>query len=149
MIKKQGWEGLVLWDKTQGSTYSLEGKTLRPLSCFKRKLVQEDDFIVRDWESSKNDSARMAKLYLSQIDPNTRQEFSCGACGGGFTNQWRKELANDKLYPFVAEIKFFKRFSSGALFSSKFFRIRTDKKIKECIAPKSFVFKKRKRKEKK
>lgn len=136
MAVKRGWEGLVLYDTAFKSSFRLDGKDPeRPEGCYKWKPIYEDDFIVRSWirDVSKHPS-KVKKVLLSQIDPKTGKEFSCGELGS-FSNQMRIHLITAKL-PLVMQVKFEQRYPSGKLRNARFMRLRYDKKPSDCIAPK-------------
>lgn len=137
--KKKGWEGLVLYDKNFVNSFSLDGKSpKRPKGCYKWKPVLEDDFIVRRWIPSPKDPSRMKEVILLQKDPSTGKEFECGKFGT-FTAKLRLELSNDSKYPFVIQLEFDMRFpKSGKIRNARYVRIRTDKKIEDCISKKSY-----------
>lgn len=136
---QHGWEGLVLYDKEYRLTYRLDGKApARPKGCYKWKPILEDDFIVRSWRPSPNDPGKLKDLVLSQIDPATGEEFECGKLGS-FDKQTREFLTNGIQYPFVVQVAFEMRFpKTGKIRNARFLRVRADKPIKQCIAPKSF-----------
>lgn len=137
-VVKKGWEGLVLYWSQFRASYRLDGKSpKRHHGCWKWKPIHEDDFIVRSWIGDDDKHPRKVKeVLLSQIDPKTGKEFDCGKIGG-FTNKTRKDLITAR-YPLVMQIRFDNRFASGKLQSARYMHIRRDKKIRECVAPKSF-----------
>lgn len=141
LVLKKGWEGLVLYDRNFVSSFRLDGKNpARPKGCYKWKLIFEDDFIVREWLPSEKDPKRLKEVVLLQIDPKTKKEFYCGKVGA-FTNKMREELKKSK-YPIVMQVAFEGRYKSGKIRNARFMRVRSDKKVKDCVAPKSYNFKK-------
>lgn len=141
LVLEKGWEGLVLYDRNFISSFRLDGKNpARPKGCYKWKPIFEDDFIVREWISSKKDPNRLKEVVLLQIDPKTKKEFYCGKVGA-FTNKMREELKKSK-YPLVTQVEFEARYKSGKIRNARFVRVRSDKKIKDCIAPRSYDYKK-------
>ena len=138
LVIKNGWEGLVLYTKDHRLTYRLDGKAPRRTDdCLKWKPISEDDFIVRSWRPSSSNPKLLKDIVLSQIDPTTGKEFECGKLGS-FSNQMRLELARAK-YPFVVQAAFEMRFpKTGKIRNARFLRVRTDKPIDQCIAPKSY-----------
>lgn len=137
LVLKNGWEGLVLYDRNFISSFRLDGKSpARPKGCYKWKPIFEDDFIVREWVPSPKDPKRLKEIILLQIDPKTKKEFYCGRLGA-FTNEMREKLRKAK-YPFVVQAAFEARYASGKIRNARFLRPRPDKKAKDCLAPKSY-----------
>lgn len=137
LVLERGWEGLVLYDKNFVSSFRLDGKNpARPKGCYKWKPIFEDDFIVREWIPSEKDPKRLKEVVLLQIDPKTKKEFYCGKVGA-FTNKKREELRESK-YPLVMQVAFEARYESGKVRNARFMRVRSDKKVKDCVAPKSY-----------
>ena len=136
---REGWEGLVLYDKLFISSFRLDGKDPQRIrGCYKWKPIKEDDFIVRWWVGDDDKHPRYVKeVLLSQIDPVTKTEFDCGKFGL-FTKEMREKLMDSKLYPFVLELRFDERFESGKLQAARFVRTRDDKKVDDCISPVSY-----------
>lgn len=134
---KRGWEGLVLYDTAFGFSFRLDGKDPeRPKGCYKWKPIHEDDFIVRYWFGDDDKHPReVKKVLLSQIDSKTGKEFDCGKLGS-FTEEMRKRLLNAK-YPLVMQVRFEHRHSNGKLRNARFMRLRSDKKVKDCVAPRN------------
>ncbi|MEK9180274.1 MAG: hypothetical protein AAB897_02585 [Patescibacteria group bacterium] len=138
LVRKENWEGLVLYDATKTTEFRLDGKKdqpKRPEGCWKWKPLKEDDFIAKSFAygSGKNKN-RMGKLFLFQIDHQTGEEISCGEVGGGFTDKDREDFVRAQ-YPLVVQVEFQKRFPSGALRHPQFLRLRTDKSPAECLLP--------------
>ena len=73
---------------------------------------------------------------LLQIDPKTKKEFYCGKVGT-FTNKMRDELKRLKR-PFVMQVAFEARYESGKVRNARFMHLRPDKKVKDCVSPKSY-----------
>lgn len=141
LVLGNNWEGLVLYDRNFVSSFRLDGKNpARPKGCYKWKPIFEDDFIVREWIPSEKDSKRLKEVVLLQIDPETKKEFYCGKVGA-FTNKMREELGESK-YPLVMQVAFEARYESGKVRNARFMRVRSDKKIRDCVAPRSFNLKK-------
>jgi len=137
-VKKEKWEGLVLFAKNFSSTYRLDGRSpSRPKGCYKWKPLYEDDFIVRGFILKKDDSEKVKEVLLSQIDPKSSKEFDCGKFGL-FAEATRKTLKDAK-YPMVIQLEFEKRFKkTGKLRNARFMRFRLDKKPTDCVSGKSF-----------
>lgn len=134
---KNGWEGLVLYDALAVSSYRLDGKSPeRPDGCYKWKPLYEDDFIVREFIPSPTDPNRLREIVLLQIDPETGREFYCGKLGT-FTAKMRQTL-REAAYPLVVQAEFEARYASGALRNARFLRLRSDKPVRDCLAPKHF-----------
>ena len=137
-INSKSWEGLVLYDRNFVSSYRLDGKNpKRPTGCYKWKPIYEDDFIVRELAMNEKDKI-VKEVLLCQIDPVTRQEFSCGKFGL-FSAEKRNWLATAGL-PLVIQLEFEDRSESGKLINARIGEIgfRNDKKPENCIAPKNF-----------
>ena len=136
LVKEKKWEGLVLYDKTKPTAFGLDGKTgnpIRPDGCWKRKLMKEDDFIVRTWQKGTGrNKNRVGKLFLLQIDQRTGKEVPCGEVGN-LKDDMREYLAKEARYPLVIQASFELRFSSGALRNAQYIRIRDDKRPEECV----------------
>ena len=139
LVIEKGWEGLVLYDRNFANSFVLDGTSPdRPSGCYKWKPVFEDDFIARSWIPSPKDPLAVRDVMLFQKDPITGKEFPCGKFGT-FSKKLKKELADDSKYPFVIQLEFDARYpKSGKIRSPRYVRIRTDKKVEDCIAPKSY-----------
>ncbi|MEK7802183.1 MAG: hypothetical protein AAB276_06995, partial [Pseudomonadota bacterium] len=139
-----------IYDTNGKSAYRLDGNDdnpPRPVGCWKRKPIREEDFIAYGWvrgTKGKRHENRMGKLLLAQVDKKTGEQIVCGEVGIGFSDKQRDEYANDKLYPCVAEVHYERRFpprkiSKGrvqcALCNPRFGRLRDDKKPNGCILP--------------
>lgn len=135
-VKRNKWEGLVLYHMLRTTAYRLDGNTKvppRPEGTWKWKPRKEDDFIVRKFAyGSGRNANRMGKLFLSQIDPATGKEAPCGEVGA-FKDVMREYFAHEAAYPLVVQVSYQKRFTSGALQSPVFMRIRREKSIEECV----------------
>lgn len=136
-VVKKGWEGLVLYDAGFKSSFRLDGKEPeRPEGCYKRKPIYEDDFIVRSWiGDDEKHPQRVKKVILLQIDWKTKEEFECGELGS-FTGKMRQDLFIAR-YPLVMQVRFEHRYPSGKLRNAIFVRLRPDKRVSDCIAPKN------------
>lgn len=137
LVRKKGWEGLVLYDKLFVSSFRSDGKSpARPKGCYKWKPLYEDDFIVRKFILSPDSPNRLKEVILLQIDPENGKEFYCGKLGA-FSNTMREKLFQ-ATHPLVIQVRFETRFESGAVRNARFMRLRKDKPLKNCIAPKHF-----------
>ncbi len=137
LVRKNGWEGLVLYDRNLTLSYRLDGKNpARPKGCYKWKPLYEDDFIVRQWLPKDDDPKQLKEVVLLQINPKTGWEFECGKLGS-FDAKMREQLRTAK-YPLVMEVQYEARYESGKLRNARFLRLRPDKKVKDCVAPKKF-----------
>ncbi len=138
LVRKNKWEGLVVRDKNFKNEYRLDGKPpKRPKGCYKWKPLLEDDFIAMRWRSDPDDPERAKDIVLQQINPKTGEQFDCAKIGS-FTRAIREQLLEAK-FPFVMEVEFEERFEkSGKLRNARFLRIRNDKPVHECIAPKNY-----------
>lgn len=136
IVREKQWEGLVLYNAGFKPEIRLDGKSpKRTDGCYKWKPIFEDDFIVR--ETALRPDGTVKELVLLQIDPTTGKEFYCGKLGA-FTNAMRVELAKTKL-PLVVQAEFEARFAkTGKIRNSRFVRVRADKKVQDCVAPKSY-----------
>ncbi len=136
IVVKRNWEGLVLYADDYQLTYRTDGKNpARPKGCYKWKPIMEDDFIVREWLPRPDKTLK--EIVLSQIDPVTKKEFYCGKLGS-FNDNMRHELRFLN-YPVVVQARFDTRYSkTGKIRNPRFMRIRDDKKIEDCVAPKHY-----------
>lgn len=139
LVRENGWEGLVLYDKDFVGSYRLDDKDPeRPEGCYKWKPLTEGDFIVRGWIPSKKDLSRFKEVELLQIDPMSGNEFACRRFGS-FTNTMKKYFTQEARYPLVMEFEYDMRFpKSGKLRTAYFRRLRPDKRVSECIAPQRY-----------
>jgi len=140
LVLKRGWEGLVTCDPNFRYTYRTDGRACqRPKGCYKWKPIFEDDFIVTGWTPKENNPDLVKEVNLFQIHPETGELFRCGSYGN-FSMAMRRHLANDALYPLVAEVHYEERFAkSGKITGMTGFEIREDKDAQECIAPEKFA----------
>ncbi len=100
IAKRLGVEGFVVLDAdgTYGDKgYSFDGKAQRPEGIWKRKPKLEDEFIVVGvYEGTGRNTGKLGGFYLEQIHPETGKRIDCGKCGGGFTDEQRAELWDDR-----------------------------------------------------
>lgn len=138
VVVKNGWEGLVLYDRNAGSEIRLDGNisnTPRPVGCWKWKPVNEDDFVAIGWvpSTSAKHKGAVKDLIIVQYDQNGK-EIACGKVGTGLSKAARVKYANDDLYPMVFEVKFERRGEkTNKLISARIVRKRHDKSPKECV----------------
>ncbi|MEY4722531.1 MAG: dependent ligase domain [Candidatus Parcubacteria bacterium] len=137
-VREKKWEGLVLYDNDFLITFRTDGKSpQRPKGCYKWKPIFEDDFIVRE-RVMRDGNEEVKELVLLQRDPETGKEFRCGRLGS-FTREMRRTLADEAQYPIVVQAAFEDRFEkTGKIRNARFMRLRPDKKIEDCIAPRSY-----------
>jgi ATP-dependent DNA ligase len=142
LVVEKGWEGLVLYDRNFANNFVLDGTSPdRPSGCYKWKPIFEDDFIARSWIPSPKNPSVVKDVVLFQKDPATGKEFLCGKFGT-FSKKLKKELADDSKYPFVIQLEFDARYpKSGKIRGPRYVRIRTDKRVEDCISPKSYPVK--------
>jgi hypothetical protein len=66
MVDDRGWEGLVLWNSSEGTVIQMNGKPKRT-NCYKLKPVQEDDFVAVGYELGKGRNSNVVgNLKLAQ-----------------------------------------------------------------------------------
>lgn len=139
-VRREGWEGLVLYDADFVPEIRTDGKSpKRTRGCYKWKPISEDDFLVRE-KVFRPGGKELKELVLLQIDPQTGEEFECGKLGS-FTAAERAKLAAAAV-PLVVQAEFESRYpKSGKIRSARYVRLRTDKKPEDCVAPQSFAAK--------
>jgi len=150
--EKYGWEGFVAYQRSavMGSySFSFHGKPDRPSCCFKIKPVYEDDFVVF-WEPAKGtkemprgsygsgkNSETVGTISLYQYNQAGKLIYICEC--SGFTEEDREYLEKAIDYPAVAQVEYTNRSyvskgrKSNALQFPRFVRLRTDKKVEECV----------------
>ncbi len=128
-------EGLVAYDLRAGSKILLEvdGKTPRPLGCWKWKPLMEDDFVATGWNPSGENPNLVKDLNIAQYNPSG-QIVGWGVVGTGLSDELKRELAKAR-YPFVIQAGFEDRTPNNRLIFGRFIRIRDDKMPQECIFP--------------
>lgn len=138
LSKKNGWEGLVLYDRLAPSEYRVDGKTDQPLrlkGCWKRKEYLSDDFAVISFNLSTSGSNKglVEDVNLAQRDRKTGEWVNFGKFGY-LTAKEREEWRNPSLYPFVIELGYERTTPNNKLIGK--YRIRNrnpeDKKAEEC-----------------
>ncbi len=132
MMKKQGWEGLVLWRKDQATIVHMNRSPKR-VNCYKFKLLTEDDFIVTGFErgTGKHQGA-VGAFNLAQID-SKGDLHSLGKVGTGLDDDTRIKAVAWVL-PCVIQVNFDSRSDTG-LRNPRFVRKRDDKQPHECLLP--------------
>ena len=102
------------------------------------KPIQEDDLSFRSWNPADDEPAnRLKDVNLSQVNPATKEEFSCGKFrqfqqGDARTTAERQLSVRDPL-------EFESRYPSGKLQSASFMDLRPDKKPEFCVASETFA----------
>lgn len=134
LVKQEGWEGLVLWDKTLPTVVRLNGKPKR-VNCYKRKPVQERDFIAYKYETGTGScQSVVGKLFIAEIDTATGKPRDCGKVGSGFTDSDRAEALSWD-YPCVVKVKFDSQEPTGKLRFPVFLGKHEDKTPDEVVGP--------------
>jgi bifunctional non-homologous end joining protein LigD len=140
LVRKNKWEGLVLYDMRAGTKFRVDGNAkipLRPEGCVKWKPIVEDDFVATGWVPSDSTSfaGLVRDLIIGQYDPVTKKLIDCGRVGTGLSHADKKRLTDSSLYPFVVQVKFECRTEKHKLKKASIMRIRDDKKPEECVHP--------------
>ena len=142
-----GYEGFILADgddNYEDKLYNFRGKTDRPKTFCKIKPIYEDDFVAF-WEPDKGIGSygkgkhyeMLGSVALYQYDKHGEPVYICD-CGGGLSDDLRQE-AREEDFPMVWQVKYESRTytsngaDTNALQFPRLMRIRTDKKIEECI----------------
>lgn len=146
-MKKQafdsGWEGLVLYDTAYRLTWRTEGLEPRPKGCYKFKPVNEDDFFIfSSWRRFRSDGlvkdVRLLQWEYRDATCTAAHFIDCGRLGA-FDDMTRGELTASGWTNRVLQVRFVSRYpKTGKLREPAFVRFRDDKKMQECIAPKTW-----------
>lgn len=132
MVKREGWEGLILWERMQPSVVKFGGKPKR-CNAIKWKPIQEGDFIATGYYLGSGEwSDVVGGFHIQDIDPETGERRDCGKVGTGFDADTRKEALSWE-YPCVIEVKYDKQEPTAKLRFPVFVRKRDDKGVEECI----------------
>ncbi len=138
LVRKEKWEGLVLYDRNAPSEYKLDGDSddpPRPYGCWKWKPYDEDDFVATGWipSTSTRYKGLVKDLLFSQYDP-AGNLVSWGKTGRGLSVKQKRDLADDK-YPRVFQLEFERRTPNNRLISASIKRERFDKNPGACVYP--------------
>jgi ATP-dependent DNA ligase len=141
LVRKQRWEGMVVYDTLAGTRFELHGKLAtppRPVGAWKWKPLKEDDFIAYDFvlaTKGKNEG-RVKDFKLAQVNRQTGAPVDCGKLSLGLSFDQRLQFTDKSLYPLVLEVAFESRFyPQGTLKNGRIRRIRDDKSPEECLFP--------------
>lgn len=156
-VLKEGWEGLVLYDKDFRITFRNDGKSdpRRPYGSWKWKPRNEEDFIALGCRMRDKDPNTVKDLKLYQIDPVNGKYMRC-IHYGSFTKIDREKFSRLPMRrvtakrgkkivtgwfetPFVCQLTHdARKEKSGKLEGAREFFVREDKSPEECFAPKSY-----------
>lgn len=141
LAKKLKAEGFVLLDADAcygDKSYSFDGKAQRPDGIWKRKPKYEEEFVITGvYEGTGRNRGVLGGFTIKQIHPETGDWIDCGKCGGGFTDDQRKELYIDKMVGETIKIEFDSRQPpKDGVYSLRFpeYKGPSDKTPEECIA---------------
>jgi hypothetical protein len=154
---KEGWEGLVLYDKEFKITFRNDGKSdpKRPYGSWKWKPQNEEDFIALGCRMRDNDPNTVKDLKLYQIDPINGKYMRC-IHYGSFTRVDREKFSRLPMQkqtakrgkkvvtgwfetPFVCQLTHdARKEKTGKLEGAREFLVREDKKPEECFAPQTY-----------
>ena len=81
-MKKEDWEGLVLWDKEMRSDFWLNGKPKRLVGCWKWKNTVEEDVFIIECVPEKGNKDLVGSFEVGQYDSEGRV-IHCGKVGSG------------------------------------------------------------------
>jgi hypothetical protein len=150
VAKYENWEGFVVVDPDGiygEKAFNFKGKPDRPGTvCAKCKPEYEDDFVVffdpekgyGKWSTKERYGKGIHSAPLYQYNSKGELVYIC-LCGGGLTEQQKREWANPSLYPMVWKVQFTDRRyvsagdDSNALDHPRLLDRRTDKKPEECV----------------
>lgn len=128
MVKKNGWEGLVVWRKDQRTMVQMNG-TPKRINCWKLKPISEEDVVAYDFQKGKGKNANVVGKFLISDRKDGNGWAPMGRCGTGLDDKTRKEALSWK-YPCVIQIEYDQKSEKGFRFPV-FRRLRLDKKPKE------------------
>jgi len=130
LVKKNKWEGLVIWRKDQATVVQVNG-TPKRVNCWKVKPVGEEDVVALGFEKGKGKNANVVgKFFISdRISEGDGEWVPMGRCGTGLDDKTRRE-ALDWKYPCVIQIEYDQKSEKGFRFPV-FIRKRDDKKVSE------------------
>lgn len=141
LAKKLKAEGFVLLDADAcygDKSYSFDGKAQRPDGVWKRKPKFEEEFVITGvYEGTGRNRGVLGGFTLKQIHPETEEWIDCGKCGGGFTDEQRRELYTEDMVGKTIKVEFDSRQpSNDGTYALRFpeYKGLSDKVPEECIA---------------
>lgn len=143
MARKNGWEGLVLWnpDAVHENAWTINGKPKRPSGfCYKDKVKQDFDLVVDTWEYGKGKNKDSLGKWINayMICPKTGKKIKVCDVGGGLSDEQRHEFMSLE-YPIVIKVECDKMTTDGSLRFPVFKSIHEGKTPEECIMEKSVM----------
>lgn len=141
-VATESWEGLVLYDRTAGSRVKTCGGSIpRPQGCWKRKPINEDDFVAYDYvvSTATSHSGGVKEFKIGQYHPDTGELIPVGVVGGGISREQRLALNRPECYPFTIQVQYEKYTKHGKLSHARMLEIRHDKPHAECIMPRELL----------
>jgi ATP-dependent DNA ligase len=146
-VKRNGWEGLILWDADAATLIRLKGGSPKRINCIKWKPVITKDVIALGYflgsgnfssvvgglNIAEIDPTKITGVYDLQLEPNGIYPLrQCGSVGTGFNDELRKEILTWK-FPCVIEIEADKQEPTGKFRFPVFLKKHEDKTPEECI----------------
>lgn len=128
LVKKKGWEGLVIWRKDQSTMVQVNGSPKR-VNCWKVKPVKEEDVVATSFNFGKGKNEKVVGAFNIALYRGGKL-VPMGNCGGGLDDKTRQD-ALGWTYPCVIQIEYDQVSEKGFRFPI-FKRPRPDKKPKEC-----------------
>ncbi len=129
---KEGWEGLILWERSQPSVVRIGGKPKRCNSTKWKPKVDLDVIATGYYLGSGEWSDVVGGFHLAEIDPTTGELRPAGKCGTGFDADQRKD-ALTWTYPCVIAIQCDYQEPTGKFRFPVFKKKHEDKTPDECI----------------
>ncbi len=146
-VRKNKWEGLVLYDRNAPTQFALgvSGKKAppipRPAGAWKDKEGLEIDFVAYGFVRSTAEShaGGVKDFYIGLIDPDTDEIIPCGLCGKGLSKDDRFKFAEPGMLPVAVKVRFEKWSKHGKTLLGNIDKIRdpAHKPYKDCHATKT------------
>lgn len=133
IIRKEGWEGCVIWDiEHESMPIKWGGAPSRKCGAWKLKNFKEADVLIVGWESGKGKlNNGVATLTYGAYDSNGNIVI-LGRGGSGLDGEKRQEIREATL-PIVAEVKYEEITKGGKFRLPVILRLRFDKSPSECL----------------